>query len=69
MEDIEDTQYFDENALPVVAPLDSDKRYFIDEGNESVAERGEKSNSDLPPPVHVYITEYQVQKINVNQIK
>ena len=38
MEDLEDTQYFDEYALPDVAPFDSDEIYSNDEGNEYVAE-------------------------------
>ena len=39
------------------------------EGNESVAEVGGKSNTDLSHRVHVYIIEYQVQNMNVNQLK
>ena len=40
-----------------------------DEGNESVAEVGDKSNDDLSHTVHVEIPEYQYQRMNVNNLK
>ena len=44
--------------------------FFSDyEGNKSVAEVGDKINNDLSHTVHVEIPEYQVQKMNVNQLK
>ena len=55
MEYLEDTQYFYEYALPDVAPLDAGKISSNDEGNESVAEVGHKSNNDSSPPVNVDI--------------
>ena len=42
MEDIEDTQMFDEDALPYVVSLNSGENDYNDEGNESVAEGGDK---------------------------
>ena len=36
--DLEDTQYFDEYALPVSTPPDDIKHFYDYEGNESVAE-------------------------------
>ena len=66
MEDIEDTQYFDDYALPGVVPPDAGKKIYDYEGNESVAEGGDKSNNDSSHTVHVDIPEYQVQKTNVN---
>ena len=44
MEDIEDTQYSDEYALPDVAPLDAGENYSNGEGNEYVAEVWDKSD-------------------------
>ena len=55
MEDIEDTQYFDEYALPDVSPPNSGKKISDYEGNESVAEGGDKSNNDSSHTVHVDI--------------
>ena len=55
MEGIEDTQDFDEDALPNVSPLDSGENTSNDEGNEYVEEGGDKSNNDSYPPVHAGI--------------
>ena len=55
MEDLEDTQDFVEGALPGVVPLDDGEIYSNDEGNGSVAERGDNSNNYLSPPVHFEI--------------
>ena len=69
MEYIEDTQYFDDYALPDVLP--PDPRFFFPdyEGNESVAGLGDKSNHDSSHTVHVDIQEYQFQSTNVNHPK
>ena len=40
-----------------------------DEINESVVEVFYKSNNDSSPPVHVYITEYKLQNLSVDQLK
>ena len=42
MEYLEDTQYFDKDALPDVIPLDSGENSSNEEVNESVAEGGYK---------------------------
>ena len=44
MEDLEDTQDFDDYALPDVSPPDAGKFFSDYEGNESVAEGGDNSN-------------------------
>ena len=41
MEDLEDTQYYDEETLSDVVPLDYVKGSSNDEGNEYVVEGGE----------------------------
>ena len=46
MEDLEDTQYFDEYALPGVFPLDAGKNISDYEGNEYIAKVGDKSDDD-----------------------
>ena len=69
MEDLEDTQYFDEDTLPDVVLLDSGEKYYNEEVNWYVAEGGDNKNKNLSPPVHVDIPEYQVQKMNVDQLK
>ena len=45
------------------------KKISDNEGNESVAEVGDKSNNDLSHTVHVEIPEYQYQRMNVNNLK
>ena len=42
MDYLEDAQMFYEDALPDVPPLDSGNNSSNDEGNESVAEGGER---------------------------
>ena len=42
MEDLENTQDFDDYVLPDVSPPDAGKIFSDYEGNESVAEGGEK---------------------------
>ena len=69
MEYLEDTQDFDEDALPDVVSLDAGKKYYNDKCNEYVAEGLYKSNNDSSPPVHVDIPEYQFQNMNVEYIK
>ena len=69
MEDLEDTQYFYEDALPYIVPLDAGENASNDEGNEYVAEVGDNSNKNSFPPVNVDIPEYKCQNINVNQLK
>ena len=54
MEDLEDTQYFDDYALPDVSPPGAGKISDY-EVNESVAEGGDKSNNDSSHTVHVDI--------------
>ena len=68
MEDLEYTQSFDEDYITGVLPLDTGKNSSDDEGNESVADGGDKSNNDSSSPVHFDIPSYQFQKINVNHI-
>ena len=51
---IEDTQYFDEYDIFDVPPPDAGKISDY-EGNESVAEGGDKSNNDSSHTVHVDI--------------
>ena len=63
MEDLEDSQYFDKDALTNTYPLDCGENSSNDEGKEYVAEGGDKSNNNSHPPVHVDIPEYQVQKL------
>ena len=46
MKDLEDTQDFYEYALPYASLPDSGKLFSDYEGNESVAEGGDKSNND-----------------------
>ena len=55
MEYLEDTQYFDEYALPDVTPPDFEKKFSDYEGNESVAEGGDTPNNDSYHTVHVDI--------------
>ena len=69
MEDLEDTQYFDEYALPDVPPPNSGKTISDYDGNESFAEGVDKSNNDSSHTVNVDIPLYQVQKMNVNHLK
>ena len=69
MEYLEDTQDFDEDALPDFVPLDSGENSYNDEINESVAEGGDRSNNNSSPPVHVETIEYENQKMNVHQLK
>ena len=54
MEGIEDTQYFDEYALPETPPLIL-KKFSDYKGNKSIAEGVDKSNNDLSHTVHVDI--------------
>ena len=67
MEDLEDTQYFDEYDLPDFSWFWKNISDY--QGNESVAEGGDKSNNDSYHTIHVKITSYQVKKTNVNQLK
>ena len=60
MGDLEDTQYFDEDALPDVLPLDAGENYYGDKGNKYVVEGGGKSNNGPSPSVHVNIPKYQI---------
>ena len=46
MEDFENTQDFEEYALPDVSPSDAGKLFSDYEGNEYGAEGGDKSNND-----------------------
>ena len=55
MEDLEDTQDLDEYNLPDVSRPDAGKKFSDYEGNESVAEGGDKSNNDSSYTVHVGI--------------
>ena len=59
MEDLKETQYFDEDALPDVAPLDYGENYFNEEGNSYVVKVGGESNNYSSPPMHVGIKSYQ----------
>ena len=68
MEYLEDNQYFDDYARLDVSPPDYVKKYYY-EGNESVVEVGDKSNNYLSHTVYVDIPEYQVQKMNLNNLK
>ena len=45
------------------------EKFSDNEGNESLLEGGYKSNNDSSHTVHFGITEYQVQNMNVNQLK
>ena len=67
MEYLEDTQDFDEYDLPGFSLILENISDY--QGNESVAEGGDKSNNDSYHTVHVEITSYQVKKTNVNQLK
>ena len=69
MEDLGDTQDFDEDAVPDVVPPNAGKNSPDDEGNESIVEVGVKSNNNSSPTVHVDIPEYHVHKMNINQLK
>ena len=69
MEDLEDTQDIFWGALPDVVPLYSAENYSNGKGNESVMGGGYKSNNYSYPPFHVYIPVYQVQNMNVDQLK
>ena len=69
MEDLEDTKDFDEVTLPDVVPIDDDKYSSGDKFLILVVEGDENSHIDSPPPVHVDITKYQSQMLNVNHIK
>ena len=44
MENIEDTQFFDEYALPDIFTPDSGRHFYGYGGNESVVGGGDKSN-------------------------
>ena len=55
MEDLEDTKDFDEYALFDVFLPDASKNFSDYEGNEYVAEGGDKSNKDSSHTVHVDI--------------
>ena len=55
MEDLEDTQYFDEYALPNILPPDPGKKISGYEGNWYFAEGGGNSNNDSSHTVHVEI--------------
>ena len=55
MEDLEDTQYFDDYALPDVSPTDAGKHFSDYEGKRPVAELGDKSNNYSYHTVHVDI--------------
>ena len=55
MEDLEDTQYFDEDSLPDGVPLNYGGNSSNEEVNESVTEGRYKSNNYSSPPVHGYI--------------
>ena len=55
MEYLEDTQYFDEYALPDVLSPDDGKHLSDYEGGESVAEGRYKPNNDSSHTVHVDI--------------
>ena len=46
MENLEDTQDFNQKDLPDVVPLDAGIIFSNDEGNESVSEGGYKSKND-----------------------
>ena len=52
---LEYNQYFDEYALPDVTLPDADKIFSDYEGNEYVAEGGDKSNNDSSRTVHLDI--------------
>ena len=69
MEDLENTQDFDDYVLPDVYPPDAGKMFSDYEGDKSVAEGGGKSNNDSSHTVYVDITSYRVQRMNVNQLK
>ena len=69
IEDLEDTQYFDEYALTNVFPLDSGKTFSGYEGNEYFTKGRDKSCNDSSHIVHVDISQYHVQKMNVNHLK
>ena len=66
MGDLEDTQYFYEYSLPDFFPPDDGNSFSV---NESVSEEGDNSDNDSYHIVHVEIQEYQIQNMNVNQIK
>ena len=55
MGDLEETQYFDEYALPDSTPPFFQEKFSDYEGNESVAEGGDKLNNDSSPTVYVEI--------------
>ena len=55
MEDLEDTPYFDEDALPGVVPLNYGENSYDDKGNESIVEGGFKPNINSSPSVHADI--------------
>ena len=69
MEDIEDNQDSVQYALPYVFIPDAGNFFSYYEGNESVAEVGDKSNNYLSHTVHVGIPEYKFLKMNVNYLK
>ena len=55
MEDIEDTLYFDDHALPNVFSSDAGRIFSDYEGNEYIAEGRDKSNNDSSHTVHAEI--------------
>ena len=55
MENLEDTQEFDEYALPYAPPPDAGIFFSDYKGNESVAERRDKSNNYSSHTAHVDI--------------
>ena len=70
MEDIEDTKYFDEYAIPAPPPPpETGKKVSDHKGNEYFAEEVDKSNNYLSHTMHVNIPEHQVQNMNINQLK
>ena len=68
-EDIEYTQYFGQYDQRDVSPPDAGITFSDYEGNEYFSERGYKSKSYLSYTVNVDIAEYQVQKMNVDNLK
>ena len=69
IEDLEDTPLFDWYGLPDVSPPGAGKCFSDYEGNEYVAEIGYNPNKYLSHIMHIEITEYQVQNMNVNNLK
>ena len=69
VKDLEYNQHFYVDDIPDVLPLGDGENDADDEGNEYVLKGGDKSNKNSSPPVYIDILEYQVQKVNVNQLK